>query len=303
SGLGSVEARVSASADNGATFTTDNNIDGTSNNSSLSIAANLGVRLATDHLGNVYSLYGWGESPFPNETHPTTTLHYRLNMSSDGGQTWKFSNFGGKAGGLVVDDGQSLQIGSSFGGVNRLTGNITAIAADPTGQHIYGVYGKEDATGVDRIWLAEFHPDGQGGLVERANQVALSVSGQRSALPSVAVTANGTVFVQYDTFDGTEFHVHLATSADFGQTFRDQDIYDFTATGIPFAFPGQARLMGDYQFLTAAGNKIYGAFAGRGNVVDPSKGIDTTGYMDPFCFTATAPLGQDPPLMLAAASP
>jgi hypothetical protein len=291
SGNGGVEVRVSASADNGATFTADNNINSTNNNGSLTVVANPGTRLATDQLGNVYSLYGWGEPPYPKPG-GTTPVHYRLNMSSDGGQTWKFTSFGGKAGGLDVDDGQSLQIGSSFGGVNRMTGNITAIAADPSGQHIYAVYGKEDASGVDRIWLAEFHPDGQGGLVERANPVLLSVPGQRSALPSVAVTTNGTVFVQYDTFDGTEFHVHLATSTNSGLAFTDQDLYDFTVTGIPFAFPGQGRLMGDYQFLTAVGNNVYGAFAGRGNVVDPSTGIDTTGYMDPFFFTARAPAKQ-----------
>jgi hypothetical protein len=287
-GDGSWEVRVSASADNGATFTTDHNINSTSDNGSLSIAANPGPDVATDQLGNVYSFYEWGESPFPNAGHPTTTVHYRLNMSSDGGQTWQFTSLGGKAGGLDVDDGQSLQLGASFGGANR-TGFITALAADPTGQHVYPVYGKEDASGVDRIWLAEFHPDGQGGLVERANPVALSVPGQRTALASAAVTANGTVFVMYDSFDGTEFHVHLATSTDFGQTFTDQDLYDFTATGILFKFNGDDRILGDYQFLTAVGNNVYGTFAGRGNVVDPSTGIDTTGYMDPFFFTASAP--------------
>jgi hypothetical protein len=291
-GDGGAEVRVSASADNGATFTTDNNIDSSSNNGSLSFIGNPGACLATDQLGNVYSLYQWGEQPYPTQSHPITTVHYRLNMSSDGGQTWKFTSFGGKAGGLDVDDGQSLQLGSSFGGVNRIAA-ITAIAADPSGQHIYAVYGKEDASGVDRIWLAEFHPDGQGGLVQRSNPVALSVPGQRSALPSVAVTTNGTVFVQYDTFDGTQFHFHLATSTNRGLSFTDQDLYDFTATGIPFAFPGQGRLLGDYQFLTAVGNNVYGAFAGRGNVVDPSTGIDTTGYMDPFFFTAEAPAMQD----------
>ena len=145
---------------------------------------------------------------------------------------------------------------------------------------------------MDRIWLAEFHPDGQGGLVERANPVALSVPGQRSALPSVAVTTNGTVFVQYDTFDGTEFHFHLAMSTNSGLAFMDQDLYDFTATGIPFAYAGGDRLLGDYQFLTAVGNNVYGAFAGRGNVVDSSTGIDTTGNMDPFFFTAKAPAMQ-----------
>jgi hypothetical protein len=286
-GQGSRQVRVSASADNGITFTIDHNINSTSENGSLSVAANPGQDVATDQLGNVYSFYEWGESPFPNNAHLTTTVHYRLNMSSDGGQSWKFTSLGGKAGGLDVDDGESLQYGASFGGVN-LTAFITALAADPSGQHVYPVYGKKDANGVDRIWLAEFHPDGQGGLVERANPVALSVPGQRSALASVAVTANGTVFVMYDSFDGTEFHVHLATSTDFGQTFTDQDLYDFTATGISFPYAGGKELLGDYQFMTAVGNNVYGAFAGRGNVVDPSTGIDTTGYMDPFFFTANA---------------
>jgi hypothetical protein len=299
---GNVEARVSASADNGATFTADNNINSTNNNGSLSVAANPAPDVATDQLGNVYSLYEWGETPFakPGET---TRVHYRLNMSSDGGQTWKFTSFGGKAGGLDVDDGLSLQNGALFGGANR-TGFITALAADPTGRHVYPVYGKEDANGVDRIWLAEFHPDGQGGLVERANPVALSVPGQRSALASVAVAANGTVFVMYDSFDGTEFHVHLATSTDSGQTFTDQDLYDFTATGILFKFNGDNRILGDYQFLTAVGNNVYGTFAGRGNVVNPSTGINTTGYMDPFFFTATAqslstPLAPSSPTLVA----
>jgi hypothetical protein len=299
-GAGNVEVRVSASADNGATFATDHNINSTNDNGSLSVASNPGVVVATDQLGNVYSLYQWGESPYPKPG-DATRIHYRLNMSSDGGQTWKFTSLGGQAGGLDVDDGLSLQAGALFGGANN-TLSITALAADPTGQHIYPVYGKEDANGVDRVWLAEFHPDGQGGLVEGANPVALSVPGQRSALASVAVTANGTVFVLYDSFDGTEFHVHLAKSTNFGQTFADQDLYDFTATGILFKYNGDNRILGDYQFLTAVGNSVYGTFAGRGNVVDPSTGIDTTGYMDPFFFTANAPTnGQPSPGALGAA--
>jgi hypothetical protein len=272
--------QVSASGDNGATFTADNNIN---SNAGISTAENPGIRLATDKVGNVYSIFGWSDTPF-QVPQPT---HYRLNMSSDGGQTWKYTKVSStKYGGLVVDDGLSLQP-NKFGGVNALYGNITAIAADNAGQHVYAVYGKEDSTGVDRIWLAEFHPDGQGGLVERANPVALSVPGQRSALPSVAVTDDGTVFVMYDTFDGALFHVHLATSADQGQTFSNQDLYDFTATGVPYPYLAGNRLFGDYQFLTAVGNRVYGTFAARGNVSDPSTLIDTTDKIDPFFFTVS----------------
>jgi hypothetical protein len=287
---GNSEVRVSTSADNGATFTTDNNINSTNNNGNLSFASNSGIRLATDRIGNVYSIYGWGETPTPKPgSGEATRLHYRLNMSSDGGQTWKFTSLGGQAGGLVIDDGLSLQLGSSFGGVNRLTGNITALAADSTGAHIYALYGKEDGAGMDRLYLAEFHPDGSGGLVERASPLPLSVPGQRSALPSVAVTDNETIAVQYDTFtdaDG-QFHVHLATSTDQGQTFADQDLYDFTATGIP----GGNRLLGDYQGLIALGNSVYGTFAARGNVRIPDQGIDSTDKIDPFFYSVALPGG------------
>jgi hypothetical protein len=291
-GSGSLQVRVSASADNGANFTADNIII-SSNNGGFPDSANPGVRLATDKVGDVYSIYGYGDPPFPSHGQ-ITNMHYRLNMSSDGGQTWNFTDSGDKAGGLVIDDGLSLQIGSSFGGVDRLTGDISAIAADPTGAHVYAVYGKEDTTGTDRLYLAEFHPDGFGGLVERGNPIAFSVLGQRSALPSIAVTDNGTVAVQYDTFtdaDG-QFHVHLAVSTDQGQSFTDQDLYDFTASGVPYAFPGQARLFGDYQDLIALGNAVYGTFAGRGNVQHPTTGIDTTDKIDPFYYSVTLPGGH-----------
>ncbi len=291
-GNGNVQMRVSASADNGATFTTDNNIL-SNNNGGFPLATNGGLRLATDRAGNVYSIYGAGDMPFPKHGE-ATDVHYRLNMSSDGGQTWKYTNLGGKAGGLVIDDGLSLQLGSSFGGVNRLTGNITAIAADPTGAHVYAVYGKKDATGTDRLFLAEFHPDGSGNLVERASPLPFSVTGERSALPSIAVTDNGTIAVQYDTFtdaDG-EFHVHFATSTDQGLTFTDQSLYDFTATGIPFGTRDGNRLLGDYQNLTAVGNTVFGAFAGRGDVQIQGQGIDTTDKIVPFFYSVALPGGH-----------
>jgi hypothetical protein len=219
-------------------------------------------------------------------------MHYRLNVSFDAGATWAYTGSSAE-GGIPVADGLSLQDGVSFGGVNAILGNITAIAADPTGAHVYVTYGMEDASGADRIYLAEFHPDATGNLVERGNPVALSVAGQRSALPSVAVTANGSIAVQYDTFtdaDG-QFHVHLATSTDQGLTFTDQDLNDFTAAGIPFPF-SRNRLLGDYQGLIAVGNTVFGTFAARGNVQIPGQGIDTTDKIDPFFYSVTLPGGH-----------
>jgi hypothetical protein len=295
-----VEGHVSASSDNGATFTSDNAIS----NGSRAAFVNPGVRLATDAVGNTYAMFETADPSLPELlAGQPQMVHYRLNESTDGGASWKYTR-NDPIGGLVIDDGMSLQLGSSFGGVNN-TNAIDALAADPTGAHVYAVYGKQDASGTDRLYLAEFHPDGQGGLIERANPVALSVPGQRSSLPSIAVAANGTLAVQYDTFtpDDGQFHVHLATSADHGLTFADQTLDDFTATGIPFPETGGNRLLGDYQYLIALGNTFYGTFAARGNVNNPSMGINTTDKIDPFFYSAAAPPlsgGAEP---LAAVAP
>jgi hypothetical protein len=287
-GGNSVQARVSASSDGGATFTQDNPISKRSPWPSY----NPGIRIAADQAGRVYAVFGIGEPPA--KSGQTVMMHYRLNVSFDEGATWAYTDSSAE-GGIPIADGPSLQDGLSFGGVNTLLGNITAIATDPTGAHVYVTYGMEDATGADRIYLAEFHPDASGNLVERANPVALSIAGQRSALPSVAVTANGSIAVQYDTFtpaDG-QFHVHLATSSDQGLSFTtDQDLNDFTATGIPFPYTGGNRLLGDYQGLIAVGNTVFGTFAARGNVQIPGQGIDTTDKIDPFFYSVTLPGGH-----------
>jgi hypothetical protein len=278
----SAQSRVSASSDGGATFTQDNPIS----KRSQWAAYDPGIRLAADQAGRVYAFFEIGEGPLKSGQ-PLMT-HYRLNVSFDEGATWAYTDSSAE-GGTPVADGLSLQAGVSFGGVDFLQ-SITAIAADPTGAHVYVTYGMEDATGADRIYLAEFHPNATGNLVERANPVALSIAGQRSALPSVAVTANGSIAVQYDTFtdaDG-QFHVHLATSTDQGQTFTDQDLNDFTAAGIPFPF-SRNRLLGDYQGLIAVGNTVFGTFAARGNVQIPREGIDTTDKIDPFVYSVTLP--------------
>jgi hypothetical protein len=44
------------------------------------------------------------------------------------------------------------------------------------------------------------------------------------------------------------------------------------------------------------GNSVFGAFAARGNVQIPAKGIDTTDKIDPFFFSVTLPRGRLSPL-------
>jgi hypothetical protein len=285
---------VSASSDNGATWTAAQDL--VVNNPNFiptAGATNFGTRLAADQAGAVYVIYGSADASGPSGT---AHVNYRLNRSHDGGATWDYTTATGLPGGLPIDDGFSLQRGSMFAGINALRGNITHIAAQSDGSHVYAVYGKRGDPldpNTDKIWIAEFHDDGTGDLAERLSPVPLSVTGQRSALPSVAVTDDGTVFVLYDSYDGSQIHVHLATSIDLGMNFTDQDLYDFTTSGIPFSGD---RLLGDYQEVIAQGNSVYGTFVARGNVNDPDTGVNTTGMAVPFFFcTTSSPGGRGAP--------
>ena len=277
---------VSASSDNGDTWTPEQDlVVNDPNIIPTAVLTNFGTRIATDQTGAVYVIYGSADSSGPGGT---AHVNYRLNRSRDGGATWDYTTATGSPGGLAIDDGFSLQRGASFAGINALRGNITHIAAQSDGSHVYAVYGKRGDPldpNTDKIWIAEFHDNGLGDLVERPDPIPLSVPGERTALPSVAVTDDGTVFVMYDSYDGSLIHVHLATSSDLGLTFTDEDVYDFNPSGIPF---GGDRLLGDYQEVIAQGNNVYGTFVARGNVNDPDTGVNTTGMAVPFFFSTTS---------------
>ena len=152
--------RVAVSNTNGATFPIDTPI----NNGPQVNFVNPGTRIATDPAGNIYSIFGVGGLPVSEGVHNVT---YYLNRSRDGGATWDF-NGSSAVGGIIIDSGVSSQLDNAgtqahnnwFAGVNDLRGNITAIAADKTGSHVYVLIGKQDGTGTDRIYLVEYHPWG-----------------------------------------------------------------------------------------------------------------------------------------------
>src|SRR5207247_1565042 len=127
-----------------------------------------------DSNSDVYAVFGQGTASVGSGLE---RVSYALNRSIDGGQTWQYTTTTGTTGGLAVDTGTSAQIGSSFGGKNELRGNITAVASDATSSHVYVVYGKRDASSIDRLWMAEFHTSGTN-LVERASPVAFSPAGE-----------------------------------------------------------------------------------------------------------------------------
>jgi len=294
---GGVTLRVAASANNGTTFAIDNAI---SNGARPGNTVNPGTRIATDGAGNVYSIFGLG----PSAGVGTHTVTYYLNRSRDGGATWDFMGSSAN-GGLVITSGTSRQLDNAgtqasntwFANVNDLRGNITAVAADATGAHVYTLIGKQDGSGTDRIYLREFHPNGTN--LGASAEIAISPAGQRAVFPSVTVLDNGTVVMMYDTFDGNQVHVHIATSTDFGASISSDVIaYSFVPLTLLAATGSSTsnREFGDYQYLTSIGDTFYGAFAGLGDV--NAGGINTTALIDPFFISGSVTVPEPPTLLL-----
>jgi hypothetical protein len=284
------DERVAASNNNGTTFTVDSPIN---NGPQAGNTVNPGTRVATDKAGAVYSIFGIGPNTATAGVH---TVTYYLNRSKDGGVTWDF-NASSQVGGIVIDTGISTQLcnmpactqasNNWFAKVNDLRGNITAIAPDRTGSHVYVLIGKQDATGEDRIYLNAYQA--VGANLVKTSEIVISPAGQRAALPAITVKDDGTVVMMYQTYaaDG-KVHVHVASSDDFGATISsDIEEYSFTPLPLPQATGSTTsnREFGDYDFLMSVGDTFFGVFAGLGDV--NAGGINTTGLIDPFFFFGT----------------
>jgi hypothetical protein len=145
---------------------------------------------------------------------------------------------------------------------------VTSAAVDPNNGNVYYVFGNRDAmTGNNRLSIVRLTDNGMGGLTVGAPTF---VTGQvQAALPSVAVTANGTVGVLYTTFDGIGtsgfpvFSAHLAISTNQGATFTDRVLTTFLSVAMDNGNPRQ-RVLGDYQMMRAVGNTLFGVFTGNG---------------------------------------
>lgn len=299
---GGTGVRLAASSNGGSTFTVDSSIT----NGAQTSYTNPGTRIATDGSGTVYAIYSIGGPPSPEGVH---TVTYYLNRSRDGGATWDFSG-NSLVGGIAIASGQSTQLDNTgsqasiawFAGVNDLRGSVTAVAADSTGSHIYVLYGLQDTTGTNRVYLQEYHPS--GGSLVGSTPIAVSPAGLWGALPSVTVLANGTVVVEYETYNssGNAVAVHVAYSTDHGASIATDVVeYSFTPLSLLAATgnAGSNREFGDYLYLTSLGNTFYGTFAGLGNV--SGGGINTTGLIDPFMFTGLVGVPEPATLAMLAA--
>jgi hypothetical protein len=293
--------RVAVSQNNGTTFTIDHPI----NNGAQSSSVNPGTRIATDDLGNVYSIMGVGTTNSPDGVHH---VDYYLNRSRDNGNTWDF-NGSSAIGGILLGGGTSQQLNNAgtqasnrwFAGVNDLRGNVTAVAANSDGSRVYALIGHQDASGIDRIYLVALRA--VGANLVASPEVVVSVPGQRAAFPSITVLDNGTIVIMYDAYDSgaNRVDVHIATSTDFGASF-DSDIIAYSFVPLTLAATTGSttsnREFGDFQYLTSIGDTFYGAFAGLGDV--NGGGINTTALIDPFFISGTVPEPATLVLMLGA---
>ena len=245
---------------------------------------NPGLRLAKDPRdGAMYAM--WQETTGATSPHPTT-LH--ISRSTDGGANWTLN---GNAAGqtlpaVQVDNGEY-----KFGTVNALLGGVHHLTVDPTNGDVYVVYGNDNANSGNgnQLLIRRLTDNGAGGLTVGA---PVTVSNAAStALPSVAVTADGTIGVLYDTFDGTSappgnfprFSAHLAVSTDHGATFDDTVLEQFLSPAVSDGATTTQRVLGDFQQIKADGDLLYGTFSG--NRV-PLNGGTGTSIIDPIYFSA-----------------
>ena len=172
------------------------------------------------------------------------------------------------AGGIIVANADSTQPTPKFGTVNALLGGVDHAAVDPNNGDVYYVYGNRDSgTGNNRLAIRRIQDDGGGSVTVGPEQF---VTGQaETAIPSVAVTSDGTVGVFYYTFDGFSqdnfpiFSARLAESSDQGVTFDHQVLLTFLSSATDNGQPRQ-RVLGDYMQMKAMGSCFYGAFTGNG---------------------------------------
>jgi hypothetical protein len=142
----------------------------------------------------------------------------------------------------VIDSGVSIELCNSiansgtctqasnnwFANVNDLRGDVTAIAPDKSGSHIYVLSASKMLTESTGFTLPPmFRP--------------APPAGQRAALPSIGVKDDGTVVLMYDTFNAQDgkVNVHIASSDSFGATISsDIDEYNFTLLALSALVPG-----------------------------------------------------------------
>jgi hypothetical protein len=235
------------------------------------------TRVAIAPNGRAYIIYktreGAVDANFEN-------AHFRVERSDDCGVTWT----GLGATGVPVHAGTAVTWFSNAWGnlakgkTGRARSSDAWIATDPTTGDIWAVFCNRDASGFGQIFAARSTNMGATWTSTRVTDGT-----HHSAYPEVAVAANGAIGVLYIDFDdsgaNTIFRHRLARSFNHGATWTQSNLQSMNPG--PIANASSGFLWGDYEGITAHGNKFYGVFTGQ------SIGR-TTLQLDPIFFTAPA---------------
>jgi hypothetical protein len=194
----------------------------------------------------------------------------------------------------VVAQASSQQPTPKFGTVNALLGGLDQVAVDPSNGLVYVVYGVFDETiqgnriAMRRLIYEKCNEFSACDVLVPGQEIFVDDGQSPAALPAVAVAANGTVGVLYDTFGGMiggfpVFVTHLAiTDGRHGSsTFNIQSLMAFLSPDHEDHSDLSQRVLGDFQQMVAVGNKFYGVFSGNGAALGRSMAS-----IDPIVFIA-----------------
>jgi hypothetical protein len=221
---------------------------------------NPGHRLAIDPVtGAVYSIFQQraiaGAPP---------TINYRINRSIDGGLTWLLVP-------PIVATATSTQPTPKSCGVDALLGGVDHAAVDPeTGDVVY-VYGAL-VGGINQLFMKRLTTTGAGVLTIPTAATQITTGPVNAAIPSVAVTENGTIGVFYYTCDRVPpastfpiFTAHFAISTDGGASFpMGVELETFLSPALDNPADQRQRVLGDYMQVKAVRNTFFGSFTGNG---------------------------------------
>lgn len=163
------------------------------------------------------------------------------------GGTNDFSDLGA-AGVVALSNGVFPQ---SNLGQERLGSDLT-LAIDPAdANHVFLATAILNNGGLPIITVLE-STDGGAHWIRVFNTAA------NTALPALAIAANGTVGLLYTQLAGGNLETHLTQSANGFGSVSDETLSRFTDNAPPVRFNPY---IGDYQSLVAVGNKFYGVFS------------------------------------------
>jgi hypothetical protein len=238
------------------------------------------TRIALARDGAAYIVYKTREGQVG--TTPFERAHFRVHRSDNCGQNWNALG----AGGVSVHGPGSVQtyftddgFGDTGKGLTQKAKSSDAwIAVDPSDGDVYVAYVGRDSAGIARVNVAR---STDRGLTWRWAPATPSLND--AAFPEIAVADNGTIgllYVDYDSLGPRNIYRHrFARSFDDGIAWHDQILQSMNPDDLANAAAGW--IWGDYEGLTALGNRFYGVFTGQ------SIGRATV-QLDPIFFTETA---------------